>query len=279
MRISEAFDLYKNNYILVRGQSSRTLESNDLVKRLVIECIGDKNIRSLTLDDVAKWVASLSPYRKANTMRLYVVRMRVVLKYARSLGYKTLNPELVPVPKREATIRSFLTPEEVTKMIDSAFDIRNKFIVSLLYSSGIRVSELCSLGRDAIVDRQFMVIGKGKKARLCFIDKRTEDLMNEYLKTRKDRSDKLIVSYLYREGVTKSTIEMVVKNTASRAGIDKVVTPHVLRHSFATNFIKNNGSIRYLSEMLGHASMDTTSIYTHIVDNDLKDQYKKYHTF
>ena len=278
MRISEAFDLYKNNYILVRGQSRRTLENNDFVSKLLIGSLGNKHIKYLTMDDIAKWVAEISVDRKPNSVRLYVVRLRVVLKYARTLGYKAINPDLIPVPKREDTNRSFLTPEEVTRMIDCAFDLRNKFIVALLYSSGIRVSELCSLKRDAIVDRQFMVIGKGKKARLCFIDHRTEKLMNEYLKSRKDRNDKLIVSHLYREGVTKGTIELIVKNTAARAGIDKIVTPHILRHSFATNFIRNNGSIRYLSVMLGHASINTTSVYSHVVDNDLKSQYAKFHT-
>ena len=279
MRISEAFDLYKNNYILVRGQSRRTLENNDFVKRSFTTCIGDKHIRFLTIDDVAKWVAVISVDRKPNSVRLYVTRVRVVLKYARMLGYKTINSDLIPVPKREDVTRTFLTPSEVTRMIEMAFDIRNKFIISLLYSSGIRVSELCSLNRDSIVDRQFMVVGKGKKARLCFIDERTERLMKAYLKTRKDRNDKLIVSHLYRTGVTKGTIELVVKNTAARAGIDKQVTPHILRHSFATNFIRNNGNIKYLSVMLGHASMDTTSIYTHVVDNDLKEQYKRFHSF
>jgi site-specific recombinase XerD len=230
------------------------------------------------MDDVARWVTTISVDRKPNSVRLYVVRVRVVLKYARTVGYKAINPELIPIPKREDTCRTFLTPDEVSKMIDCAFDIRNKFIISILYSSGIRVSELCSLRKDAIVDRQFMVIGKGKKARLCFIDGRTEQLMIEYLKTRKDHNDKLIVSHLYRKGVTKGTIELVVKNTAHRAGIYKQVTPHVLRHSFATNFIRNNGSIKYLSVMLGHSSMDTTSIYTHVVDNDLKNQYDKFHS-
>lgn len=278
MRISEAFNLYKNNYILVRGQSRRTLENNDFVSKLLIETLGDKHIKYLTLDDVAKWVAEISVDRKPNSVRLCVVRLRVVLKYARTLGYKAINPDLIPVPKREATTREFLTPDEVTLMINNAFDIRNKFIISLLYSSGIRVSELCSLKKDAIIDRQFMVVGKGKKSRLCFIDGRTEKLMAEYLETRKDRNDKLIVSHLYRKGVTKGTIELIVKNTANRAGIEKIVTPHMLRHSFATNFIRNNGSIRYLSVMLGHASINTTSVYSHVVDNDLKYQYSKFHT-
>lgn len=278
MKISEAFDRYKNDYILVRGQSKRTLENNDLVKRLLAQSIGDKNIRYLKMPDISEWVAEISKSRKPNTTRLYVVRLRVVLKYMRTLGYKTINPELIPVPKRENPKRCFLTPDEVSLMIDNAFDDRNRFVVSLLYSSGIRVSELTQLKRDSIVDGQFTVIGKGKKVRLCFVDRRTEILMRRYMDTRHDNSDYLVVSHIFGDKVNKSTIELIVKNTAIRAGLTKNVTPHILRHSFATNFIRNNGSIRYLSTMLGHASMDTTSIYSHVVDNDLRSQYMKFHT-
>lgn len=278
MKISEAFDRYKNDYILVRGQSRRTLENNDLVKSLIISYMGNKNIKYLEMPDISGWVAEISKDRKPNTVRLYVVRLRVVLKYMRTLGYKVLNPELIPVPKRENYKRGFLTPDEVTSMVNNAFDDRNRLVISLLYSSGIRVSELIQLKRDSIVDGQFTVIGKGNKVRLCFIDRRTEILLKKYLSTRSDRSDSLIVSHIFGDKVTKSTIELIVKNTARRAGITKVVTPHILRHSFATNFIRNNGNIRYLSAMLGHASIDTTAVYTHIADNDLKSQYLKFHT-
>ena len=278
MKISEAFDLYKNNYILIRGQSRRTLENNDFTKRLIVTSMGNKNIKYIKMSDISKWVAEISKDRKPNSVRLYVVRLRVVLKYMQTLGYKTINPELIPVPKREDPKRGFLTPEEVTRMINNAFDDRNKFVISLLYSSGIRVSELTQLKRGAIIGGQFTVIGKGKKLRLCFVDERTEALMKKYLDSRTDGSDYLVASRLFGDKVNKSTIELIVKNTARRAGITKTVTPHILRHSFATNFIRNNGSIRYLSAMLGHASMDTTAIYTHVVDNDLKSQYLKFHT-
>lgn len=278
MKISEAFDLYKNNYILVRGQSRRTLENNDLVKRLIVTTIGDKSIRSLTMDDIARWVAEISKTRRQNSVRLYVVRLRVVLKHMRTMGYKVINPELIPVPKREGIERPYLTPDEVTMMIDNAFDVRNRFVISLLYSSGIRVSELCSLKRGSIIEGQFSVVGKGNKTRLCFIDQRTENIMTDYLRTRKDRCEYLVVSHLFKDKVNKSTIELIVKNTARRAGIEKKVTPHILRHSFATNFIRNNGSIRYLSTILGHASVDTTAIYSHVADNDLRSQYDRFHT-
>ena len=163
-------------------------------------------------------------------------------------------------------------------MIDNAFSLRNKFVISLLYSSGIRLSELLSLNRDSIKNKSFTVIGKGKKRRLCFIDDRTEKLMDEYLKSRDDDSPALIVSNIYKDRMSPTNIQLLIRNSAKRAGIERRVTPHMLRHSFATNFTRNNGNIRYLSRLLGHSDINTTMIYTHVVDNDLYKQYFLYHT-
>ena len=278
MKISEAFDAYKNDYMFYKSHSKRVLQNHDYVKDKILTVIGDKPIEKLTMNDVHKWASYLMIGRAWNTVRNDIVRLRSVLKFTNLRGTRCLNPDLIPVPKREETTREFLTEEEVTRMIDCSKRLRNKFVISLLYSSGIRLSELISLDRHSIQDRKFQVIGKGSKLRICFIDERTEQLMNEYLASRTDNCQALIVSYLYRERMTPTNIQLIVKNAAKNAGIEKHVTPHVLRHSFATNFIKNNGNIRYLSVMMGHASVNTTAIYTHIIDNDLEKQYRTFHT-
>lgn len=287
MKISEAFDLYKRNYMLVKGLSRRVLENQDYVKNRVVRVLGDIEIESLTMDDIARWAEQIQTMRtrdgriverKNNTIRNDLIRMKMVLKYMRLLGHDVIEPDLIPIPKREDVERPFLTAEEVEDMIKCAYCVRNAFIVSLFYSSGIRLSELISLERGSIQNRQFQVVGKGRKARLCFIDKRTEDLMEEYLEERNDSCEALIVSKMYKQRMTPSNVQLVIKNTAERAGITKKVTPHILRHSFATNFLQNNGNIRYLSTMLGHANVSTTTIYTHVVDNDLRLQYLKFHT-
>jgi site-specific recombinase XerD len=102
--------------------------------------------------------------------------------------------------------------------------------------------------------------------------------MDQYLKSRTDHSDALIVSFEHKDRMTATNVQLLVRNSAKRAGITKKVTPHTLRHSFATNFLRNNGNMRYLSAMLGHASMDTTMMYAHVVDHDLQAQYEKYHS-
>ena len=286
MKISEAFDLY-GYHVALEGQSRSVVDHTDYVKRKVVEKLGDIKLKDLNLKKVYQWRECMifkesktgeKALRKPNSLRCDLLRLRCMLKYMEEYGEECMNYKLVPIPKREDIKRTYLDKDEVTKMIESAYCIKNKFIISLLYSSGIRVSEIISLDRDSIKDRCFSVVGKGKKLRLCFIDERTEQLMNEYLATRKDKSKALIVSELYKDRVSVSTIQLIVKNTAKRAGIEKQVTPHTLRHSFATNFIKNNGGVKPLSELLGHASLDTTSIYTHIENPELRLYYNQFHT-
>lgn len=287
MKLSEAFDMYEK-YITIKGQSGRTIENCRYVKSRLIDVVGDIKLSKLSLDDIHKWKTAMTygelpngrkVKRSQNSLRGDILRLRVMLKYMGIIGEKCLDYELVPVPKREDVRRTFLYEDEVAAMIDNAYSLRNKFIISLLYSSGIRLSEFLSLNRNSIQGRCFTVIGKGKKLRLCFIDERTEKLMHRYLRTRHDNCPALVVSNLYKQRMTASNVQLLIRNAAKRAGIDKVVTPHVFRHSFATNFISNNGGIKPLSELLGHKSLDTTSIYTHLVNNDLLHQYEQFHTF
>lgn len=278
MLISQAFDSYQKNYMAIRHQSIRICETHEVCRRWLIQAIGDKDMADLTIEDIALWVKTMRKNRCTNTIRNYVIRLRVVASYIDLLGVPTIKAALIPIPKREATVPAFLTAKEVTRMIEYSYSLRNALVISLLYSSGIRLSELIQLNRGQIVKRRFTIIGKGDKPRLCFIDQRTEQLMNRYLATRTDNSEALIVSAQNKRRMTATNVQLLIHNSAIRAGITKRVTPHTLRHSFATNFIENNGNIRYLSTMLGHASVETTMHYTHVVDNDLQRQYEKYHS-
>lgn len=278
MRLSEAFNMYLEDYIRAKNQSTRTEETHEACKRLLIQFLGDKELSQLSLLDVREWRKEITKGRRPNSVRVYILRLRAVLRYCNIRDIPAIKSELVPVPKREATVPVFLTEQEVTRMIECSTSIRNAFVISLLYSSGIRLSELIALNRGQIIDRRFTVIGKGRKPRLCFIDQRTELLMNMYLASRKDNHEALIVSNEFKRRMTATNIQLLVRNSASKACLNKKVSPHTLRHSFATNFLKNNGNMRYLSAMLGHASLDTTMMYAHVVDLDLQNQYEKYHT-
>lgn len=280
MKISEAFLRYISEYLEIKGVDMNQITHYKASARLWTEIVGDRPLNRLTMADIAKYTQGLKTYarhRGANTVAYYIKELRVVLRYWRLRGEETIDSEIIPIPKREPNTPSFLDKESVDLMIRSSKRIRTKFVVSFLYSSGLRVSELRQLNRDSIKDRQFTIIGKGRKERIGFIDARTEQYMIKYLSTRKDRSEALLTTS-DGQRASVSTIQLIVKNAAKRAGITKRVSPHTLRHSFATNFISNNGNIRYLALLMGHNSIQTTARYTHIVDNDLKREYLAHHT-
>lgn len=278
MLLSEAYDIYKKDRIEMRGQSPRTEEMHAMSRKLALAALGDISVSDLTIGSVRRFSDYLRKGRGQNTVRGYMVRFRAVVGYLNILGIPTIRAELITLPKRESVVPVFLTESEVSAMVACAYSVRNAFVISLLYSSGIRLSEMISLNRGQIYNRSFTVIGKGNKPRLCFIDDRTEQLMEVYLSSRTDNCDALVVSTENKKRMTATNVQLLVRNSASRAGIIKKVTPHTLRHSFATNFLRNNGNMRYLSALLGHASMDTTMMYAHVVDCDLRNQYEQYHS-
>jgi len=275
MRLSVAFDLYKRDRIIFANQSAKTEENHEIVKRNIIQFLGDVEVECLTFEHVRTWKQYLDKSRSTDTVRNYVIKLRVVLGFLNIRGVMCLRPEDIPVPKRRDKIPSFLKPEEVSVLIDATARVKNKAIISLLYASGIRISELCSLDRDSIKDRTFSVVGKGGKARLCFIDERTEILLKAYLDTRTDNNMALFLcdnGGRLKPGAVQETFKYLRKKT----GIE--CSPHTMRHSFATNLLRTNCNMRYVQVLLGHSSLQTTQMYTHIVDYDLQRIYAQHHT-
>lgn len=280
MKLSEAYRRYVAEYLEIKGVDSNQITHYKASAKLWCEIVGDLELADISMADVAKFTSGLKTYgrhRGPNTVAYYIKELRVVLRYWRIRGEKVLDSEIIPIPKREPNTPSFLSKEEVDLMIKSSRLIRTKFVISLLYSSGLRVSEVRTLNVDSIKDRQFTIIGKGRKERLGFIDARTERFMIKYLSSRKERATALLTS-AQGERLSVSTIQLIVKNAARRAGITKKVSPHTLRHSFATNFISNDGNIRHLAILMGHNSIQTTAGYTHLVNNDLLREYQRFHT-
>ena len=277
LSISDSFELYRLDFISFKNQSKKTEENHNICGRSLISFCGDIMIEDLDFQTIREWKQHLERERSPATVRNYVIKLRVVLAFCYKRGLKVVDPDTVPVPKRVQTVPTWLTHDEVAQMIDAARELRTKLVISLLYSSGIRLSELISLNRNDIRDSRFTVVGKGGKARLCFIDQRTETLLNKYLKTRTDKNAVLIYSRIGTR-MKATNIQVMIRDVAEKARIDRKVTPHTLRHSYATNFLKNNGNMRYLSTMLGHSSLDTTAMYAHVVDNDLEAQYRLYHS-
>lgn len=288
--ISEAFELYRTDCIAFRNQSTKTEEMSKCAERSLIAFFGDVDIECLTFTDIRKWKQYLDKGRSVNTVRGYIVKLRVMLAYLARRGYKVVPVEDIPVPKRQTTMPSFLTPAQVTTLIDGVgkprrgvsriLRARAQAIISLLYGSGIRNSELCSLDRSDIYEEYstFTVIGKGGVMRPCFIDDRTRKYLNIYLKLRRDNEAPLFISELSKKRITSETVREIFKSASRLSGITTHISPHTMRHSFATNLMRNRADIRYVQKFLGHRSIQTTEMYTHVLDEDLRRVYEESHT-
>jgi site-specific recombinase XerD len=273
--LSEAFEAYRE-IIVYKNQSPKTEESHLVCQKALIKYFGDIQIELLTPEMVRKWKLELDKGRQPTTVRSYIIKLRVVLDYLRKEGYDVIDTDRIPVPKRPETVPAFISKEQVAFLIDSTSSLRSKTIISLLYSSGVRVSELCSLNRDSIHDGTFTIIGKGGKARLCFVDQRTQEFITLYLETREDNERALFISRLSKKRITPGNVQEIFKHLKKKTGIE--AHPHTMRHSFCTNLLQSNTNLYYVQRLMGHQSLQTTQQYLHVVDLDLQKIYTEHHT-
>jgi site-specific recombinase XerD len=231
------------------------------------------------------------------TQNYYMIALRVFLKYLVKRGIKAMPRDQIELAKTPERSLDLISPEELTRLLaspsgNSLKNLRDKAILELLFSTGLRVSELCSLTNDFDFKRdEISIRGKGGKVRVVFISDEAKSAIKKYLDARKDMNDALFVqvdSEKFPNGnkkelkdkngaLTRRSIERIVKQHATKAGITKKVTPHVIRHSFATDLLNNGADIRSVQVMLGHSNISTTQIYTHVTDKQLREIHKKFH--
>jgi site-specific recombinase XerD len=275
MTITEAFDLYRLDYIVFSNQSAKTEENHQVCLRALLLFFGDIDMSQLTREKVRDWKIHLDKGRSPTTVRCYIIKLRVVLAYLYRAGHPVLNPEDVPVPKRVQNVPTYLTRDEVAILVKSTRRIKNKAIISFLYASGVRVSELCSLDRVQLKENKFTVVGKGGKARLCFIDERTRTLLDLYLETRIDNHPALFLTDA-GERISPGVIQDTFRSVRKVSGIE--AHPHTLRHSYATDLMNNGMHLYELKRLMGHSSIQSTEVYLHLTDIQLEASYKKCHT-
>ncbi len=226
------------------------------------------------------------------TQNYYLIALRAFLKYLARQDVKSMAPERIELAKVNERALDLITPLELKRLLESPKgvelkDLRDRAILELLFSTGLRVSELCSLMADIDLNSEELSIrGKGGKVRVVFISEDAKRSVGAYLKARKDMSDALFIQVENKikkkkeipKALTKRSIERIVKQHATLAGISKKVTPHVMRHMFATDLLSNGADLRSVQAMLGHANISTTQIYTHVTDKHLRETHKKYHS-
>lgn len=237
------------------------------------------------------------------TQNYYLIAIRAFLKYLAKQEVKSMPAERIELAKVGERSLDLITHLELERLLNSPNgndlkDLRDKAILELLFSTGLRVSELCSLTSDIdLSSEELSIRGKGGKVRVVFISENAKDAVKKYLNSRKDMSEALFVQVPTKVGVpigknkkgvnktenkdatslTRRSIERIVKGHAIKVGISKKVTPHVMRHMFATDLLGNGADLRSVQALLGHSSIITTQIYTHVTDKHLRDIHKKFH--
>lgn len=283
------------------GRSAKTAENYTLYLERFVEFSDNVSVAKITSELIRKYRLWLNRYKNDNedelaivTQSYHLIALRGFLTYLAKRDIASLSPEKIELPKTVRRQVTFLHYDEVVRLLDtipldSDTGLRDRAIVELLFSSGLRVSELVNLNRDHVntTRREFMVRGKGQKDRPIFIGESAATRVTDYLEARIDNLPPLFLSYSRNNNATTSgdyrrltarSIQRIVTKYAKLAGITKHVSPHTMRHSYATDLLMNGADIRSVQSMLGHSNISTTQVYTHVTDEHLRDVYEKFHS-
>lgn len=300
----------KNEYLeyleIERNRSPKTVENYGRYLNRFVQFAKVDSVDDLTEDSIRKYRLFLNRLQdsagqplKRVTQNYHIIALRNFLKYIAKRDIRSVPAEKIELGKQEEREVTFLEPEELQRLINAPkgggfSDSRDRAILSTLFSTGMRVSELCSLDRGKVdLNRgEVSIRGKGSKLRLVFFSEKTREEIKAYLATRSDVDEALFIREA-KKGFSKETdlpdrqaglrltprsIQRIVKKYAIRAGIiGKKVSPHTMRHSYATDLLRNGADIRSVQAMLGHSSVTTTQIYTHVTDKQLREVHEKFH--
>ncbi len=287
-----------------KGRSLNTVRNYDqyLTRFLEYTKLKDpKDITDTVVRDFRIWLnrqETKSEKGKANTtlkkrtQNYYLIALRAFLKYLARQNITSLSPDRIELAKTPERSLDLITIEELETILkapntSTIRGLRDKAMLEMLFSTGLRVSELCALPRDINLKLDEMSVrGKGEKVRVVFISDNARSAIQKWLDKRDDMDDALFVQI--KEGeklaknkdsmrITSRSVERIIKQYAINSGISKKVTPHVIRHSFATDLLRNGADLRSVQMLLGHANINTTQIYTHVTDTELRKIHKKFH--
>lgn len=283
-----------------QNRSQRTIANYDHYLTRLIDFAGDIKVSDIDGELLRKWRLWLnrlgtntSDELQKTTQNYHLIALRSFLKYCAKRDIPALPPEKIELAKVTRKQVTFLTVDELERLFaqpdtTAIAGIRDRAILELLFCSGLRVSELVGLDRDHInlKRREFMVRGKGQKDRPIFISPSAADWIQKYLDKRQDSVRPLFIRYSGNKKIdlsgnyhrlTARSVQRMVARYALLAGITKHVSPHTLRHSFATDLLMNGSDLRSVQALLGHSNISTTQIYTHVTDPHLREVHAKFH--
>lgn len=284
-----------------KGRSLKTIENYSLYLNRFVEFTDDMKVAKISLDTISKWRQWLNRYKSEDgrtigkaTQNYHLIAMRSFLKYLARRDIDSLASEKIELATSTRPQVSFLTEEEVVRLFeaiptDNIVGLRDRSIVELLFSTGLRVSELAALNIKDLNFKtgEFSVRGKGQKDRPVYLSESAAYVLSKYLEARGDDFTPLFVHFRGTQSdfnggeytrLTVRSIQRIVERYARKAGIAKHVTPHTLRHSFATDLLTNGADLRSVQSLLGHSNIATTQVYTHVTDPQLKQAHQKFHS-
>jgi len=300
MNAEEVIQQYLEYLAIEQNRSKRTIENYRHYLSRLIDFSGDIKISDITPELVRKWRLWLhelgsdrSNELSKATQNYHLIALRSFLKFCHKRNISALATDQIELARVKRSQVSFLNSEEIEALmrqprVDEESGLRDRAILELLFSGGLRVSELVNLDKKHInLDRkEFMVRGKGQKDRPIFVSDEAAEWIKRYLNLRTDNLPALFISYSGHKNtdttgnfrrLTARSIQRIIARYALLAGITKKVSPHTMRHSFATDLLMNGADIRSVQSMLGHSDISTTQIYTHITDPHLKSIHKDFH--
>lgn len=309
---------YKNQFLqyveIEKGRSVKTVQNYDhyltrfiqFLKSENIDTINDAKIREYRIylnrlpavqsarAEFRRTVGAAQKFLDKKTQNYHIIALRAFLKYLRRVGVNVYDPERIELAKTHQKELDLITEKDlqnlfkITSEKDDIASLRDNAILEMLFSTGLRVSELCGLSRYEDLSRsEISVMGKGGKVRVVFVSDSAKNAVVRYIKERTDMDEAMFVDHSRRAfarqqkhlpiGLTTRSVQRIIEKYAAMAGIAKKCTPHVLRHFFATNLLYNGADLRTVQMMLGHASISTTQIYTNVTNKFLRDQWEKFH--
>jgi site-specific recombinase XerD len=291
-RFLEHLEIEKNCSRLTIRNYQHYLSNENKDKKLTIDNITSDVVRRFRLF-LARQKGTLGEM-KLVTQGYYVIALRSFLKWLIRNDYKVLQPEKLDIPKIRDHSLKFLDYQQMERLLvqplpSSKNGFRDRAILELLFSTGLRVSELVHLNRDQInlKTREFGVIGKGGRARVVFISTQAAEHVAKYLMSREDKYKPLFIRSLRPNEIpvndesvrlSSRSIQRLVKHYVKTANLPVEATPHTLRHSMATDLLRSGANLRAVQEILGHKNIATTQIYTHVTNTGLKEVHEKFHS-
>ncbi|MGC8981624.1 MAG: site-specific tyrosine recombinase/integron integrase [Minisyncoccia bacterium] len=272
---------------IVKGRSKGTIKEYKRKISYFFKWFGWKDIRLIKKEDIWRFRVHLNEKGlNKKTQSYYLIALRNFLKFLKNNGADVIDYNLIELPKIGERKLEILEPDELLRLLNAPDgndlkSLRDKAILETLFSTGLRLSELCSLNRDINIKKgEFSVVGKGGRTRVVFLSDFAKEALIKYLKEREDKNPALFISLSKNQPAKRLTpraIEKIIKYNAKKAGIIKKVTPHMLRHQFATDLLSSGADLRSVQLLLGHKNLSTTQIYLHVVDKELKKIHKEFH--